>query len=171
MPQVVIICSTLIGCLMIIVIIITYITCKHSKSSQHHNTNDEYLQISPKVMLHQTPDILYSHSHSISSEMPPPPPPPNTNNHISQSNHHHHPPDNKLVWTVPICTSSVKSDIYSDHENYSYLRGPSYDNYAKIDPVTMSDNVHTTNYYSHRHNHHHHHNQVDLDETSPGTHV
>ena len=164
-PQLVIVCSTLSVCLLIIVMIVIIITCRHSSTSStsahHHITNDEYLQIQPKAMLQlqPAPDILYSHPHHLGHNIRGTG---ETGVHNHGSNNTNHPTeDNKLVWTVPICTSSVKSDIYSDHENYSYLsqlRGPSFDNYARID--TQTDNYFDVGS-----------NPVDLDESSPGTHV
>ena len=153
MPQLVIVCSSLSVCLLIIVMIVVIITFKSSSrssasnsSSHEHITADEYLQIrKSSLMLHQTPDILHSHHASHAHQVGPPP---------LDHHHHHHHSDHKVVWTVPICTSSVKSDIYSDHENYSYIRGPSWDNYARIDPDTRA-----------------YHGHVDLDDSSPGTHV
>ena len=152
MPQLVIVCSSLSVCLLIIVMIVVIITFKSSSrssasnSSSHEHITDEYLQIrKSSLMLHQTPDILHSHHASHAHQGGPPP---------LDHHHHHHHSDHKVVWTVPICTSSVKSDIYSDHENYSYIRGPSWDNYDRIDPDTRA-----------------YHGHVDLDDSSPGTHV
>ena len=154
LPRLVIVCSSLSVCLIIIVAIVIIITCRHSPSTSSSSSvassdQDPYLQIVPKK--EHTPDILHSHYHLPQQNIPP--------HYHHQSDHGHH--QEQLVWTVPMCTSSVKSDLYSDHDNYAFLRD-----------------------HRHHHDNHHHYQEnnyavvggghqeyVDLDETSPGTHV
>ena len=74
--------------------------------------------------------------------------------------HHYHRrcQHHQVVWTVPICTSSVKSDIYSNPEDYSYVRGPSYDNFQRRESQSWERQEHEFR-------------GLDLDESGPGPHV
>ena len=173
-PQLVIVSSCLCAGFLIIVMIALAITfrsySRSSKSSSHEVINaDEYLEIKKSSrMLHETPDILHSHhtSHTHLSNLPP-----LDHHHHHHENHHHylenhqhhhedhHRQDHhQVVWTVPICTSSVKSDIYSNPEDYSYIRGPSYDNFQRRESQSWELQGHEFR-------------DLDLDESCPGTHV
>ena len=160
MPQLVIVCSCLsVGFLIIVMIAlaITFKSCSRSSLSPAHEVvinADEYLEIKKSSrMLHETPDILHSH-HTGHTNL----------NHLPSLDHHHHHHDHhrrqhhQVVWTVPICTSSVKSDIYSNPEDYSYVRGPSYDNFQRRESQSWERQEHEFR-------------GLDLDESGPGTHV
>ena len=154
MPQLVIVCSCLsVGFLIIVMVAlaITFKSCSRPSSSSHEiNDAEEYLEIKKSSrMLHDTPDILHSHrtSHTHLSSLAP-----------LDHYHHHHEQHRQVVWTVPICTSSVKSDIYSNPEDYSYIRGPSYDNFQRRESQSWENQEHELR-------------ELDLDESCPGTHV
>ena len=151
-PRFMIVCSVISVCVLLIFIIIFVAICKPSPSTtlQTLPEDDHYVQINHKHH-HQTPDILHSHQTNLPSQFYSPPPPPLPHHH----HHHHHDDDHhRLVWTVPICTSSIKSDLNSDQDNYAFLRD------------------HASEHHHHGHGHHHdHHQYFDLNESSPGTHV
>ena len=134
-----------------IALAITFKSCSSPASSSHVvNDPEEYLEIKKSSrMLHDTPDILHSH-HTGQTHLGNLPP----LDHYHH--HHHHDQARQVVWTVPICTSSVKSDIYSNPEDYSYIRGPSYDNFQRRESQSWENQELR---------------DLDLDESCPGTHV
>ena len=161
-PQLVVVCSCLsVGFLIIVMIalVVTFRSYTRPSKSASHEVSDaeEYLEIKKSSrMLHDTPDILHSHhtSHTHLSHLRP-------LDHHHHHHHHDHHDHRQVVWTVPICTSSVKSDIYSNPEDYSYIRGPSYDNFQKRESQHSWEHQEQEQEFR----------DFDLNESCPGTHV
>ena len=132
-PQLVIVCSSLAVCLLVVVLVVVLITWSPAPAPApgHAPTEADYLQLAAKSAPRPAPDLV-----------PAPP-------------LHYH--EDRAVWTVPICTSSLKSeaatseqDTFTPHHHHHHHHD---DHYARIQPR-----------YPHSHG-------ADLDESSPGTHV
>ena len=157
MPKIVIICVSVLCLLLILVMVVLTVTCRQPAASSlsrdcpspHHQLRkaEEYLEISPSLAIQQrsAPTEIFSvtfcskYFFRLEKRAAAPPDllyPPLQHN---QRGHHHH---QHQVWTVPVCTSSVKSE--SDTNNYASL-------------ASLDRQFHLTD--------------LDLDETEPGTHV
>ena len=132
-PQLVIVCSSLAVCLLVVVLVVVLITWSPAPAPGHAPTEADYLQLAAKSAPRPAPDLV-----------PAPP-------------LHYH--EDRAVWTVPICTSSLKSeaatseqDTFTPHHHHHHHHHHD-DHYARIQPR------------------YHHSHGADLDESSPGTHV
>ena len=98
MPQLVVVCSSLAVCLLVVVLVVVLLTWSPAPAPGHAPTEADYLQLAAKSPPRPAPDLV-----------PAPP-------------LHYH--EDRGVWTVPICTSSLKSEAATS-EQVVLQKGPS----------------------------------------------
>ena len=96
MPQLVVVCSSLAVCLLVVVLVVVLLTWTPGPGPAP--TEADYLQLAAKSPPRPAPDLV-----------PAPP-------------LHYH--EDRAVWTVPICTSSLKSEAATS-EQVVLQKGPS----------------------------------------------